>query len=639
MCGICGTFNYRDGQPADAARVTQMARAIAHRGPDDEGQYVSGPLGLGFRRLSILDLSPAGHQPMADETRRIWVAFNGEIYNFRELRRELEAQGARFRSHGDTEVIVQGYAKWGDALLEKLNGMFGLAIWDESRRKLTLARDPMGIKPVYYALHEGTLFFGSELRAVFAGLGERPPIDPVAANLFLRYRYTPAPHTLYTGVRKLAPGEKLVVQEGVARLSRWYNYHPVPFAQPPRPEEAAEELLAVYRRAMERHLVSDVPVGLLLSGGIDSGLLLGLMNQYGRNWPTFTVGYGTAFRDDELSDADETARLLGSRHAAVRIDQAEFERVLPKVISIVEEPVASSSIVPMYFVAQRARQDVKVALMGQGPDELFGGYKRHLGVRYGSWFRRLPPWSQRALAAGVHRLPRNETLKRATHSMGVDDQLDRFRDIFSLMPGSDVDALFQPDTLARDPNGVIRDCWSPLAPAMAGLDELNAFQLLELRSSLPDELLLYGDKLSMVHGLEVRVPYLDREVVEFVQRLDASLKVRHGTRKWLHRKVCRDFLPREIIARKKRGFAVNVVDDWFRESLGGRIRDFLEDESSLLYRFLRPRPVRDLLRRHASGREDHHKVLFSLVVLEQWLRSNDAAPVEREREPALAVAP
>ncbi len=621
MCGICGLINYRDHQPADAETVARMGRSIVHRGPDDSGLHLDGMVGLGFRRLSILDLSPAGHQPMADSTGRSWIVFNGEIYNFQDLRQELQGRGVVFKSQCDTEVIIQGYAQWGDAVLNKLNGMFGLAIWDAPKRRLLIARDAMGIKPVYYSDQGGTLYFGSELRAVFTGLNQRPEVDPLGANLFLRYRYTPAPRTMFKGVRKLAAGEKIVVENGTVQVSRWYNFIPRPFAPQPKPEEAAERLLDLYKRAVKRHLISDVPLGLLLSGGIDSGLLLGLMTLYGKDWPTFTVGYGTGFKDDELSDAAESARIFGAPNATVHLDQGEFERALPKVVSILEEPVASSSIIPMYFVCQRARQDVKVALIGQGPDELFGGYKRHLGVQYGGSFRALPSWLQRAVGAGIQRLPRNEALKRASASLGTADRLQRYEQVFSLLPGQAIDALFQPGQLDHDPTSTVMDCWSPVRNAMEDLDELNGFQLLEMRSSLPDELLMYGDKLSMVHGLEGRVPYLDREIVEYVQQLDADLKVRHGTRKWLHRQVCRDFLPPQILNRKKRGFAVNVVDDWFRQSFQGRMMDYLADPQSHIYQYIRHDAVAALLSRHGTGQDDNHKVLFSLVVLEQWLRT------------------
>jgi asparagine synthase (glutamine-hydrolysing) len=624
MCGICGQFNFTSGAPVDPRAIKGMMDTIVHRGPDDSGMHIDGPLGLGFRRLSILDLSPAGHQPMSDQAETVWVVFNGEIYNYQELRRELESHGHIFRSNCDTEVIVHGYKQWGDAVLNRFNGMFGLAIWDVAKRRLMLARDQMGIKPLYFSLQNGVLCFGSEIRPVHAASVTPPSVDVEAIALFLRYRYTPAPRTMFSGIQKLAAGEKLVVENGRAQISRYYNFEPRPFDPQPRVEEAAEKLLELYKAAVKRHLISDVPLGLLLSGGMDSGLLLGLMSLYGKDWPTFTVGYGSSFRDDELDDAARTAEIYGAQHHAVRLDRDTFERELPRIVATLEEPVASSSIVPMYFVCQRAREVVKVALIGQGPDELFGGYNRHLGVHYGAAWRSLPRWLRAGGAAIARRLPRNETLKRGLYSLGSDDQLRRFQQVFSLVPGTTLDHLFRPGML---PNGADREamaCWEEFRPAMAHLDDLNAFQLLELRSSLPDELLMYGDKLSMANALEARVPYLDREVVEHVQQLGASFKVRHGVRKWLHRRVCRQFLPPEILRRKKRGFAVNVVDDWFRQSLQGRIQDYLADNQSLLYRYIRHETVTDLLKQHTSGREDHHKILFSLIVLEQWLRSNTA---------------
>src|SRR5256884_2894321 len=389
MCGIAGQFNFQRREPVDRETIEQMAGSIAHRGPDDEGFFVAGPVGLGFRRLSIIDLA-GGHQPMSDAEGTVWVIFNGEIYNYRELRAELQSKGHQFRTNSDTEVIVHGYKEWGTEVFNHLNGMFGLAIWDVQKERLILARDAMGIKLIYYKIDNGNLTFGSEIRAILAAQKSQPDVDPMALNLFLRFRYTPSPLTIFQGIRKLAPGTMLIAEKGKCRELRWYNYTPVPFSDRKDEKEAAEELLELYRGGVKRHLLSDVPVGILLSGGIDSGLLLALMNEQGGPWPAYTIGYGETFEDDELTDAAETARILGARHLTVKLDQAEFERCLPKIVECLEEPVAASSIVPMYFVSQRARQDVKVALVGPGPDELVGGYKRHLGGSYGDWWRGVP---------------------------------------------------------------------------------------------------------------------------------------------------------------------------------------------------------------------------------------------------------
>jgi asparagine synthase (glutamine-hydrolysing) len=619
MCGICGQFNFIRHDPVDPETIRRMAGTIVHRGPDDEGYLFDDGLGFGFRRLSIIDLA-GGHQPMSDAEETVSVMLNGEIYNFKELRAELEKRGHQFRTNSDTEVIVYGYKEWGTDVLNRLNGMFGLAVWDVKNQRLVVARDAMGIKLIYYHIHSGSLTFGSEIRPVAAGLGRKPDVDPLALNLFLRFRYTPSPLTIFQGIRKLAPGTMLVVENGTCCAHRWYNYTPVPFSPPKSETEAIQELLELYRAAVKRHLLSDVPVGILLSGGLDSGLLLALMNEQGGPWPAYTIGYGEEFEDDELVDAAETARILGAQHITVKLDQAEFERSLPKIVGCLEEPVAASSIVPMYFVSQRARQDVKVALIGQGPDELFGGYKRHLGVRYGNLWRGLPRSVRSVASFAVDRLPRNETLKRGVRSLGTQDRLGRYEKVFSLMPAETIDGLFRDGALPNGGSHDLAEYWQELVPQLKQTDELGGFQLLEVRSSLPDELLMYADKLSMAHSLEVRVPYLDRTVVEYVQRLGAGFKVRNGRRKWLHRRVCERYLPPTVLKRKKRGFAVNVVDDWFRSSVDSKIWEVLLDEDSLLFTLLEPAPVQALLEGHRARREDNHKLLFSLVMFEQWLR-------------------
>jgi asparagine synthase (glutamine-hydrolysing) len=623
MCGICGQFNFIRHEPANSDTIQRMSQTILHRGPDDEGYFLSGSVELGFRRLSIIDLA-GGHQPMSDAEETVWVIFNGEIYNYKELQTELRSKGHRFRTNSDTEVIVHGYKEWGTVIFNRLNGMFGLAIWDVQRERLILARDAMGIKLIYYKIESGTLTFGSEIRPILAAQDSTPDVDPIALNLFLRFRYTPSPLTIFQGIRKLAPGTMLVAEKGQCREERWYNFVPTPFARPKKDKEAVEELLYLYKHAVRRHLLSDVPVGILLSGGLDSSLLLALMNEHGGSWPAYTIGYGESFEDDELTDAAETAAFLGARHVTIKLDQSEFERSLPGIVECLEEPIAASSIVPMYFVSQRARQDVKVALIGQGPDELFGGYKRHLGVYYGDWWRRLPAGFRSMIGSAIDRLPRNETLKRGVRSLGSEDRLKRYQNVFSLAPAETIDGLFQDDLIAKGQSHEAIDYWQELMPQMEHTDELGGFQLLEIRSSLPDELLMYADKLSMAHSLEVRVPYLDRTVVEYVQRLGANLKVRNGTRKWLHRQVCENYLPQRFLKRRKRGFAVNVVDDWFKCTLLGKLPEMLLDESSLMFDVLKPEAVRKLLEAHRSRRQDHHKLLFSLVMFEQWLVAKQA---------------
>lgn len=624
MCGICGQYNFDGREPVNRRDIQAMTKSIVHRGPDDEGYYIDGPLGFGFRRLSIIDLA-GGHQPMSDRDESVWIVFNGEIYNFRELRAELQGYGHVFRTSSDTEVILHGYKQWGDSVLDHLNGMFGLAIWDVQRRRLVIARDPFGIKLIYYRVENGRLWFGSEVRAVLAASSDRVEADPIAMNLFLRYRYTPSPYTLFRGIKKLAPGTMLVCDNGTCRVRRWYQTKPTPVDPPMSDREAMERLSALYKQSIERHLISDVPVGLLLSGGVDSGLLLALMNLLGSAWPTFTVGYGAEFSDDELVDAAKTARYFGSHHTSVLITRSLFEQALPRIVASLEEPIAASSIVPMYFVCERARQDVKVALVGQGPDELFGGYRRHLGVRYGGLWREIPGALRQPLTLMLELLPRNETLKRGLYSLDIPKRLRRYQQVLSIMPGQTIDNLFQDGQVPSQAGDTILECWQDFENLMENTDELGGLQFLELRSTLPDELLMYADKLSMAHGLELRVPYLDKQIVEFMERLPARFKVRGRLQKWLHRQVCKAHLPTAFLNRKKRGFAVNVVDDWFRDKKQGKVSDILDDRNSLMYRYLCHEAVQALYKAHHSGRNDNHKLLFSLVVLEEWLRSHSIA--------------
>ncbi len=620
MCGICGQFNFRSHEPVEPRRIKEMTDVISHRGPDDEGFHISGDLGFGFRRLSIIDLA-LGHQPMSDAEESVWVVFNGEIYNFPELKMELQSKGHVFRTNSDTEVIIHGYKEWGCDVVAHLNGMFGFAIWDVTKRRLVLARDRAGIKLIYYELRPDGIVFGSEVRAILANTVKKPSLNPVALNLFLRYRYTPSPLTLFAGIQKLAPGTLLVVENGESRIKRYWDFNPEPFDPPKSIEQAQEELLALYRKAVRRQLLSDVPLGLLLSGGLDSGLLLALMSAEESDHKTFSVGYGLDNdADDELGHAAFTARQLNAPNYSVQIGQSDFESILPKVIGILEEPVATASIVPMFCVCERARQYVKVVLLGQGPDELFGGYIRHLGIQYGRYWRSMPAFLQRCIGGGLSTLPRNEAIKRALYSIGEKNRLRRYQQIFSILPATVIDSLFRDGLIPVGSGDEILRCWAELSPLMERVDELTGFSFLEIRSALPDELLMYSDKISMHHGLEARVPYLDHEVIEFAERLPGAFKVRGGERKWLHRKVCRAFLPKEVVRRRKRGFASTVVDKWFRSSLAPMMNEIFLDDRSLMYAYLNPGPVQRLYHEHKQNISNNYKILFSLVFFEQWLR-------------------
>ncbi len=620
MCGICGQFNYKNNTPVDKETIKRMTSSIVHRGPDDEGFYINQSLGFGFKRLSIIDLS-GGHQPMSDIDQNIWIIFNGEIYNFPELRKELESYGHKFQSHSDTEVIIYGYKQWGVEVFNHLNGMFGVAIWDNIKKRLIISRDRMGIKLVYYHIDNETLTFGSEIRAVIARNNKKPEVDTESLYMFLRYRYTPSPHTIFKDIFKLAAGTCMIIENGSYKIHRWWNYKPEPFESAPKIDDAKEELLDLYKKSMKRHLLSDVPVGLLLSGGVDSAMLLALMKESGDSWKTFTVGYGKGYADDELSDASETARILKSPNYQINIDKKIFEDNFSKIVSFLEEPIASASIIPMYYVCQRAREDVKVALIGQGPDELFGGYKRHLGVRYGAYWRKLPSMLRAPVKSVINTLPRSETLKRGVYSLDIKNRMERYQNVFSINSPDTIDGLFKKGLINENTGNKALGSWNGLIDLMKHTDELGGLQFIEMRYSLPDELLMYADKLSMAHSLELRVPYLDKEIVEYVEKLPASYKIQWGKRKLLHKEVCKNYLPREIINRKKRAFGTNVVDEWFQNSVDGKFNDYIKDPQSLMYQYFNYTSIQNLLNAHKIHQADNYKILFSIVVFEEWLRT------------------
>lgn len=619
MCGICGQFHYKEDKLVNPATIRKMTETLAHRGPDDEGFYISGPIGLGFRRLSIIDLA-GGHQPMTNQKEDVWVVCNGEIYNFPELRKELETHGHVFKTRSDIEVIVHGYKQWGEKVFNHLNGMYGLAIWDERKRKLILSRDKMGIKLVYYANKSGCLFWGSEIRSILASNTILPDISPNAIYTFLRYRYIPSPNTILAEVKKLAAGTMLVCEKGSVKIKRWWKYSPEPFDPMPSFKQAEEELTELYQRAVKRQLISDVPLGLLLSGGLDSGLLLALMKQNGNNWKSFSVGFDGGFQNDEINAAKETASLFNIENASIRLNQTTFENNMARIFKLLEEPVTATSIIPMYYLCQRAREEVKTVLMGQGPDELFGGYKRHLGLVYGRLWRHVPKFMQLPVKYMLNKYQHGTSINRAMYSINISDRFDRYQNVFSIFEPQILKSIFQDDLLPSDIDKRVLEDWIGIAPLMKHTDELGGFQFFEIRSSLPDELLMYADKLSMAHGLEVRVPYLDEDIVEYVEKLSQSFKVKYGIRKRLHRKVCERYLPKKVMNRKKLGFHT-PVDEWFRKSVGGRLNKTLMNNESQIYGYIKHKSVNKILEDHRSGKSNNYKILFSLNILEECLRN------------------
>jgi asparagine synthase (glutamine-hydrolysing) len=611
MCGICGVYHYGTGQPADEPTLRRMTASLVHRGPDDDGFHVDGPLGLGMRRLSIIDLD-GGAQPIWNERGTIAVVQNGEIYNFRELRRELEGHGHVFRSKSDTEAIVHAYEQWGVEGLARLNGMYGLAIWDADRRTLVIARDPFGIKPLYHRDDGRTLLFGSEIRAILCSPEVRREVDRAALDEFVDRTFVAAPRTAFEGIGKLLPGHALVYDDTGGRTVR-FDSPPARGQTTSSERELVAELQDAIASAVTRQMVADVPVGAMLSGGIDSATVAAIMTEFvGGPIDTFTVGFGSDFPEDELALARETAERLGSRHHELVISADEYAGFLPESIWHLEEPVATASTLAFHRVSALAREHVKVVLTGQGADEAFAGYPRHLGERYGHLYRGVPGVVRdRAVAPLVERLPRNEQLKRAVRSLGTADPAERMRLVHQVVDDH------TKATLLREPTGNGPAESTTWHTDVAGLDGLDAMLYVDARTSLADNLLLYGDKMSMAVSLEARVPFLDLELMRLAESLPAKLKIKGRTQKRILKKAMARWVPPSTIRRKKIGFST-PVDTWLRGALRTEVEERLLSEGSASRQFFRPEAIRLLLDEHTSGRHDHKRILFSILTFEIW---------------------
>ena len=619
MCGIAGVLHYGVSAPVDAAIASDMTCALSHRGPDAEGLHLSsdGRVALGHRRLSIIDIG-GGAQPMSHADERYWIVYNGEIYNFPELRRELEAKGRRFRTRSDTEVILQLFEAEGTDGIARLNGMFAFALWDSRERRLVLVRDHFGVKPLYYVDDGRRLLFASELKGLLQHPDVRPEVDLRALTAFLELRYNPAPDTLLRGIRKLRPGEMLIASAAGVQTKSFHVGIPEP-DDAIRPAEAIERYLALFEQAVQRQMISDVPVGLLLSGGVDSALLGYFMTRHsGSVVDTFTVGFEGAGDFNELADARATATLLRTNHHEMVIHPDVYLTTLPETIWHTEEPVGEPTVAAYHEVCKMAHQHVKVALMGQGADEPLGGYNRYYPERYRAqvgWMARLPGAERIASS-----LPHGESLSHAVRALGPSDPLDRFMAVYTLFSDEQQRDLWQPECLAQlgaDFGVAARRQIETLQRRVKHLPGLTQLLFLDARTSLPDDLLLFGDKLAMATSLETRVPFLDLDLVRFIESLPPDLKIRGGKRKWIHKQAAGRVLPAEILRRKKRGFRTPIAD-WLRGRERERFEDILLADDAGTRRFFRAEAIRRLFDQHARRQADHARRLFALLSLELW---------------------
>jgi len=619
VCGVSGLIHLEGGGRPDLAALARMNAALSHRGPDDAGSWDDDRVGLAHRRLSVIDPSPAGHQPMVSADGNLVVSFNGEIYNFRELREELRGHGCEFHTACDTEVLLEAYRVWGDAALGRLNGMFAFALYDRGRGRCLIARDRLGIKPLFYAHRSGAVAFASELGALRrSGLaGNR--LNPAALDAYFTFLYIPAPDTIYEGILKLGPGEKLVVTaQGVARERYWQ----VAYREDARMtlEAAGERYRELLEDSVRLRRVSDVPLGAFLSGGLDSSTVAGVLSgQCAAPVKTFCIGFDDAHAD-ELGYASLAARHFGTDHTEA-ILKPDMVALLPRLAGHFGEPFADSSALPMWLVSQVARETVTVALSGDGGDELFAGYAwAHMNHRVAK-YRRVPAALRHLLAGALWLCPRHPYIERF-RNFSRDSFLtaqESFRRRETCFLAEERAALYTADFGARVAGAAI-DRFQEHLDACGDLSEDDQMLYVDTKMYLPDDILTKVDRMSMAHGLEARVPLLDHRLVEFAATVPFSLKYDRGISKRIAKHAVRKLLPPELLRQRKRGFSI-PIHRWFREGLGEHARELLLSGDSRCGAYLERETVGRLLAAHGSGRRSLGHHLWALLVFEHWLRA------------------
>jgi asparagine synthase (glutamine-hydrolysing) len=624
MCGICGKLTFESGNHVSAALVKAMADAVRHRGPDDEGVYVSGQIGLGFRRLSIIDLD-GGSQPLSNEDGTVWIVFNGEIYNYRALREDLITKGHICKTRSDTEVIVHLYEEYGTACVSHLRGMFAFAIWDCKRKTLFLARDRVGIKPLYYYCGRGFLSFGSEIKAILADPAVQREVDPAMIDRFLAYYYVPGGQTLLKNLFKLEPGHTLVVGNGECDVCPYWDLE---FSEPDRPQSQSDveaRFLTLLDETVQLRLVSDVPIGFLLSGGLDSTAMLSFAaKKMDMPLSTFTIGFSSEGIVDERPFARLAAQRYGSKHYEISISPQQFLAFLPKYVWHMEEPVCQPPALALYYVSKLASQYVKVLISGEGGDEAFAGYENY---RNTFWFEKIKA------ALGALQQPIGDIMSlcgELLQSRVLSKYGPRMRaqfDQYYLSRTSSpyefftqhssmlyTDAMMQVVDRAqsvRVTSQLLKRAWN--------YSLLNKMLYVDTKTWLPDELLVKADKMTMANSVELRVPLLDHKVLEFAATLPRKLKIRGWTMKYLVRKALGGHLPREIVTRRKAGFPV-PYDLWLRRDCKQWVADILLDPKTISRGYFRKNAIEDVIVRNRNEAK-YAKEIFSLVVLELWHRA------------------
>lgn len=622
MCGIAGKINAPGSGPVSEPLIEAMCAAIEHRGPDSRGVFLDDQVGLGIQRLRVVDLV-TGDQPIKSEDGSVVVVLNGEIYNFRELRRELQAQGHRFATEGDTEVIVHLYEEHGVDCVKWLHGMFAFALWDRRRRRLLLVRDRIGKKPLFYAFRDGALTFASELRALLQDQTCRREVDPRAVDSFLAYGYIPAPASIFRGVRKLPPAHVLLLEDGSVTLDRYWRLDYSTKLEVGDARELLEPIRDQLRAATQRRMVADVPVGAFLSGGIDSSAVVAAMAEVSSGpVKTFSIGFQSEAYD-ELQYARQIAEQFDTDHHEFVVSPDAIEMV-PKIVAQYGEPFADASAIPSFYLSELTRGQVTVALNGDGGDESFAGYTRYVSNRLGARLDRLPDALRRALARPASRLGGGELTSVANKARRLLEGLPlgpagRYEQYMSWLDRSRRAELYTDDFGAAldgtsEPR-LIPELWEQAS----GRDVIDIMLEVDVNSYLPGDLITKIDIATMAYALEARSPLLDHELMEFAASIPADMKARGREKKWIFRQALRGWIPDDILDRPKQGFSV-PIGEWLRADLRPLLHDVLLDRRTLERGYFRADRVRAMISRHEAGADSESKPLWAMFMLELWHR-------------------
>ncbi len=626
MCGILGFINLDRDRPADEQTARRMAAAIIHRGPDDEGFYFKNNVALGMRRLSIIDLA-TGHQPISNEDGSVWVVFNGEIYNFPELRERLVAGGHQFRTHSDTEVIVHLYEDHGDHLVDHLNGMFAFALWDERRERLLVARDRMGEKPLYFTqVADQAFIFASELKSLVVHPLVERRINPLALRKYLQYEFVPSPHTMIEGVHKLRPANRLIFENGKWRTAAYWELSYGGERLKIGEDEAAEEVRRRLSEAVRMRLVSDVPLGVLLSGGIDSSTVAALACETAEGRvKTFSIAFDEK-SFDESSYARLVAERLGTEHYEQRFTEREMLEIVPEIPGLLDEPLGDGSLIPTYLLSRFTREHVTVALGGDGGDEFLAGYPTYAAHRMANYYRSLPRFVREGLIEpAVARLP------VSTENLSFDFRAKRFVQGAALPAGTrhavwmgsytarQQQLLLSPDVLHGCPDDEVFDevRTYDYQNGANHLDVVEQMMTLDATQYLSECVLFKVDRASMAASLETRAPFLDHTLIEFLVKLPLDLKLRGLTGKYILKRAMRDRLPEQVIKRPKKGFGMPVAK-WVKGELRQLVRDTFSAERLRRRGLFNTGYVQKLLDEHEQGVADHRKLIWTLLMFEMW---------------------